>query len=174
VGNSIKVSTYDKETITSPGSAGAGTVFTAAEAEAGSVTSSTLGASEARGADEEESEYETEIREMEICVLQSYVLDSYDSINASMQEVGMLEHMDKLASEQADRQRLSKGAQYRAGGSSSSSSEPSQAEVMDERMDQMARFGRELPDARAEAVEEYGPLEFTQISKDATGEIIMK
>lgn len=176
VGNSIKVSTYDKPTITS-----AGTVFTAVEgADADIVTSSKLGASDSQeteaAAAEEDSEYETEIREMEICVLQSYVLDSYDSISASMQEVGMLEHMDKLQNEQQDRQRLSKGAQYRAGGNSSSSSEPSQAEQMDERMDQMRRFGRELPDASFEEGEsgEHGPLEFTQISKDAAGELIMK
>lgn len=170
MGNSIKVSTYDKPSVTTTG-----TVFTAAEAEAEKVTSSMLGVSEAEESAEEETEFETEIREMEICVLQSYVLDSYDSISASMQEVGMLEHMDKLTGEQADRQRMSKGAQYRAGGSSSSSSEPSQAQLFDERIDQMKRFGRELPDASAGYEEdEHGPLEFTQLSKDAAGEIIMK
>ena len=161
--NSIRSSAYeDNEVVAGK------TVFDCA------VSSTTIGKrSEQEAIDD--SEFETELRELSVCQLQSYLLDSYDSVDLCRQEIEMLQHMDQLARDQEEREVLSKGAQYRAGGASTSAF-TDMSKQSDDRMAQIERFGRALPDAHfdAEPLEESAGLEYTTIGKDALGKLIMK
>ena len=176
VGSSIKSGAYNKPTAAVSAMAA---VPTDAEL-ANTVTSTMVGNS----AEAEEGEFETEIREMQICQLQSYVLDSYDSISCCAQEMEMLRHMDGLAREQEERRQLSKTAQYRAGtgggggrggsGAMGSGEREGEGEREDERMRQLERLGRELPELPPGDGEEGEGLEYTTVNKDALGKLIMK